>query len=262
MKYVTAFLLVLLISSCQKAAETTDNEEVAESTIVSDSTQTFEWTYGMCQYTGTFLPSEISKEALEHTSQLCFSGVKLEGDPTVFIPKLKEMSYQDHEILAFLKELKAEFEEKELLLKRDVVETDYWKNLRAIRLKELREEYALKRSLMEGYSNPKALLSGSFSENCNSYVRPLASKDSTEIIRVWKQLMDKQKAENGNPSDIESRFSQQQNSPQKWEFARETILIYGWYNCVNDQRTQWQNDDEVQAGFARLFVKIDQICDN
>lgn len=262
MKTLLACLFALLIASCQNDAETTDDEEVVKKHIKADSTQTFDWTYGMCSFSGTFLPSEISKETLENTSRLCFSGVKLEDDPTVLIPKLKEMTYKNQEILAFLKDMKAEYDNKEMLLKKDVGTTDYWRNLQKIRLKELREEYELKRTLIEGYSNPKILINSSFSTNCKKYVGPLVSNDSTQLMTAWKEIIDIQKKQNGNPDDVSDQFSQQQNSPQKWDFARETILLFGWYNCVNEQRAYWQNDDEVQAKFAQLFVKIDKSCDN
>lgn len=262
MKKALLFLCAILTTSCQNTAETDDYKEVKETVVLTDSTQTFDWSYGMCTYSGTFLPSEISKVTLEHTSQLCFSGVKLVSDPTILIPKLKEMTYKDYEILAFLRDMKSEFEHKEILLKKHVVETDYWENLRAIKLKELREEYGLKRTLIESYGNPKVLVNSSFSINCKKYVGPLVSNDSTQLMIAWKEIIDIQKKENGNPDDVSARFSQQQNSPQKWEFARETILLFGWYNCANEQRIYWQNDDEVQAEFARLFVKIEQSCDN
>lgn len=262
MEKALLFLWAILIISCQNAAESSDDKEVKKVTVIADSTQTFGWTYGMCTYSGTFLPSEISKATLERTNELCFSGVKLTNDPTVFIPKLKEITFREHEKTTFLKDLKTEFEHKEILLKKHVVETNYWENLRAIRLKELREEYELKRTLIESYGNPRVLVNSSFSINCKKYVGPLVSNDSTQLMTAWKEIIDIQKKENGNPDDVSARFSQQQNSPQKWEFARETILLFGWYNCANEQRIYWQNDDEVQAEFTRLFVKIEQSCDN
>ncbi len=262
MKTLLVYLFVALLTSCQSTSETTEKEEITNKVIVADSTQNFEWTYGMCHFSGTFLPSEVSKETLERTSQLYFSGVKLAGDPTEFIPKLKEIVYKKNEISFFLNELKSEFEQQEAVLKNNVINTDYWRNLQSIRLKELREEYALKRTLMEGYLNPEVIVKSSFAKNCTSYVTPLVAKDSAQTMLLWQQITDKQMVQNGNPADVEATFLAQQSSVHKWLFAQESLLIFGWYNCANEQRVYWQNDDEVQAQFARLFVQIKKTCDD
>jgi hypothetical protein len=225
-------------------------------TNMSSIDSVFFWSEGMCAMTGTFNPSHYTVKELDNTWSLTSKGGSLGDvinyfDNESFQPvSLDTLNAQYNRTLKNLKELK-------LVTKG----SKYWNQLKQQRIKELEDEYKLKRIVIEAYQNPSVLLNNDFTDSCLLYASALASNDTSIIFSAWRQLHNDQLKHNGAPDLLEKRFQDKFDSPDKLKHAKSALMGYGWWNCANRQILHVENDGKMAVEFEKLFLKVQMECD-
>lgn len=215
----------------------------------------YTWSEGLCEYKGTLDPSKYSKDELENTWNLTLGGQGL-GDvinyfsDEHYVPtSINTVNSQYKKALASLTELKI------------VKNNKYWKDLRRQRILELNDEYKLKTITIEAYTNPSVLLKNDFTDSCLFYASALASGDTASIFSAWRQLHSENLKRNGAPEILEEKFLARFNSPDKLKYAKSDLMGSGWWNCANHQILHLENDGKWAREFAKLFIKVQEECD-
>ena len=78
-----------------------------------------------------------------------------------------------------------------------------------------------------------------------------------ELFTAWRKLVEKQKTQNANPDDLEERYLNEVESPEKMNYARYELMTYGWWNCVNSERYTYTDYERLQKEFLKLFKKVE-----
>jgi hypothetical protein len=214
----------------------------------------YKWSTELCFKTGQYDPKKYTKDQLNNTYDIwmTFSGAAL--STPVFIKTKEDISRFD------LEKLKGEYLEKKELYNRPIVNSPYWKKIKAGRLQELEDEYQLAKISMEAYTNPKVLLDDKFSTNCTEYVQALTAKDTVSLLSAWSKLVEQQKTKNSSPERLTQNYLNQYNSKDRLFYARRELMTFGWWNCANDKTYRLNNDDTMEREFDKLFIKIKKDC--
>jgi hypothetical protein len=259
---IPGFILstILLLSACE--SKTTPAEQKGDAKVQPTDTATaatasvFSWNTELCENKGKFDPQQYTPEQLHNAYDLWFtySGVALETDGTVFQP-------EDIVKLDSVK-LREEYEGKKSVLEAmKTVDRPYWQKLKQQRLRELEDEYELKKIAIEAYTRPEVLLNNRFAKPCGEYAQALASADTARLFGAWKALAEKQKAQNGSPEQFMERFYEKFRSDNRLEYAKVDLITFGWWNCANGTLTHVDRDEQMETEFRQLFTDIQSECD-
>jgi len=142
-----------------------------------------------------------------------------------------------------------------------LVKGEFWETARKEYLKKFNHQQEMVRLQNAAYKDPSVLKSGPYSEYCKEYVDLLNGTDE-ELMAGWKKFVTTKSKNNADPQRIMSEFRKQANAADWKNHARKELIIYGWYNCINDFAHQGkfykEMGDEATAAFRKLFVKIDE----
>lgn len=259
-QFITIILVTLLAWSCASKAskknETASTPQSISDTANIGSASTFIWTTELCENKGTYDSVKYSAAQLQNTYDLWFrfSGVALETDGTASKPE--EISKLDANKLA------EEYQkQKKYFNQMVVVNLPYWQKLKEERIRELDNEYELKKITIESYGNPAILNTSRFSKSCPEFVNALTSKDTSVLMAFWKSFAEKQSLKNGSPESYMARFYESFNSENRLVYAKIDLITYGWWNCVNQSLPHRNRDEQVEAEFNKLFSSVKSECD-
>jgi hypothetical protein len=236
-----------------------DKDKNAENKIAlsknSDTTAVFKWTTELCENTGTYNPKKYSELELKNTYDLwfTFSGIALETNSNAhFIEDIEKLN---------IYKLMSEYIDKKALYNRKIVSNPFWNKLKKERLQELEDEYELKKITIEAYSNPSILLNNKYSKYCSEYAKVLSSNDTIELLKSWRNLIEKQKSKNGAPEKFMERYNEKYNSKDRLVYAKIELMTYGWWNCGNSKLKRVNDDGSMEKEFNKLFIQIKTVCD-
>ncbi len=223
-------------------------------------TKTFKWGDELCEYASTYNSAKYTEQQLRNTFELMRSsgGVGLSTSDVAFrldaIQKLNTDSLE--------KEYKAV---KKHLTALDIVPVPYWETLRQRKLKQIEEEYALKKVNIQAYKDPKILKTYTAAPECvTRYADALIAGDD-KLVAVWRAQVEEQCKNNGSPKRLRQEFDTYYNSPQRMAYARMEVLTFGWSNCANAHISYVGSGDEsleIDKQFRKLFIKTKTVgCD-
>ncbi|TDO73253.1 hypothetical protein EV143_106195 [Flavobacterium chryseum] len=251
-KAILILALLFFILSCADKSEKPKSKIALAKHI--DNAAIFNWATESCENTGTFDPKKYTKEELKNTYDLwfTFSTAKLQTQTNAYF--IEDVNKLDATKL-FL-----EYINQKALLNRKVVSTPFWNKLKTQRLRELEEEYLLKKITIEAYSDPTVLLNNKYSAKCSEYVQALASNDTIELLKAWRNIVEVQKSKNGYPEKVIEEYNKKYNSKDHLLYAQMELMTYGWFNCANDQIKWIGEDDTMREEFDKIFITIKKEC--
>jgi hypothetical protein len=258
---ITIVLVTLFAWSCtSKAAKKNETGSTQQSspdtTSKSTPAATFVWVTELCENKGTYDAAKYTAVQLQNTYDLWFrfGGVILETDGTA--TNLEEVSALD------ANKLTAEYQkQKKYFNQMVIVNTPYWQKLKEQRIKELEDEYELKKISIQAYNNSTVLNNNRFSKYCPDFVKVLTSPDPDELLTFWKGFAEKQSLQNGSPESYMARFYEKFNSNDKYAYAKIDLITYGWYNCANHTLSYMERDEQMEKEFNKLFSAVKSECD-
>ena len=219
-------------------------------------TKKFRWTDSVCNYESTYDAKKYTAEQLKDTSMLLSLGyfpntIDPVPDNYADIKKLN-VATLDEEYLTRTNELK----------QLNTVKTKYWETLRQRHLKEIEQVYQLSRASILGYENPSRLRDVAFADVCVSkYIAPLTDGGDS-LLALWLEVNEVMRSKNSSPDRIKTIYEREFNSPEKFQYARVTVMQFGWWNCVNGLIDRDDKYEENEREFRKLFKRTRTIeCD-
>ncbi len=209
---------------------------------------TYEWGEGMMYYTGQFDTTRFTFEEIDtiyiylHSmgGDLADRGIwKIEQMDTATTMAI-DASYQ--RALEVFKHMKRP-------------EGEFWDSLQEIRISELNERYLYNRLFILALKKPSVLLDY-YNDSCANEIYALNGTED-ELLDAWYWLIQRQKANNGSPENVERMYEAQLRSPKYLKYARLQLITYGWWNCMN--QFIYYHDDylRIEEEFQQLFVHVD-----
>lgn len=219
-------------------------------------TRNFKWGNDSCAFESTYNAKKYTAKQLEDTRKLLYLNFFPNTiDPTP--PKIGDIKNLRVETLD------AEYKQRTDELKNlNIVKTAYWEALRKEHLHELEQVYQLSRASILGYENPARLKDVKFAGACvQKYAEPLI-KGGGDLLAAWLMVNEDSRKRNASPERIKSIYEQEYNSPERMQYARNEVMTYGWWNCVNALINREQDGNRHEKEFRKLFVKTREIdCD-
>lgn len=226
-------------------------------TVEAQKLKKMKWETELCEMQGTYDSSKYTEAQLRNTLKLFRSigVIPLFTDMTVF----KYENIKNLSVAKLDKEYKQKIEELKDL---EIVKNDYWETIRQNKLKEIEQHYKLGRLTIQSYENPAVLRQAENVGECReNFAEPLiAGGDS--LLDAWKAVNEINKSRNCCPENLQQKFDEQLNSPDKFKYAVVEVTAFGWWNCVNAKRYSINSEESRQKNFEKLFKKIKEIsCD-
>ncbi|HEX6426687.1 MAG TPA: hypothetical protein VF008_03335 [Niastella sp.] len=255
-QFITIILVTLTAWSCASRSAKKNENPSTQQPVSDTATSTYVWMTELCENKGTYYIAKYTAEQLQNTYDLWFrfGGVILETDATPF--ELEDISKLDSD------KLTNEYQkQKKYFNQMVIVNTPYWQKLKEQRIRELEDEYELKKIAIESYSNSAVLNTNRFSKACSDFVSILTSKDTAVLVAFWKSFAEKKSLQNGSPESYMARFYEKFNSKDRLAYAKIDLTTYGWYNCAAEALTYMGRDGKMEAEFNKLFSNIKSECD-
>ncbi len=226
-------------------------------TVSAQKLKKMKWETDLCEIEGTYDSSKYTETQLRNTLKLFQSigASPLFTHYTVF-------KYEDIKTLSVAK-LDTEYKQKiEELKNLDIVKTAYWETIRQKKLRETEQSYKLGRLTIQSYTNPTVLMQTENVGECREkFAEPLVARGDS-LLDAWKVVNEINKSRNCCPENLQQKFDEQYNSPDKFKYAVVEVTAFGWWNCVNAKRYHVNSEESQQKNFDKLFKKIKEIsCD-
>lgn len=259
-KTIVLYLLALSFSACSESGKPVVDEkehEIPVQQAQKDSIATFNWESELCTHKSTFDARRYTREELAGTLKLwnIVGGIMLESDGTVFSPdKIPD--------LVTLQELEAEYKKKKRRLRNlKIVNEPYWQEIKKLMLRELDDEYEMKRISSQAYTNPNVLKGNRFSKVCPDLIDALTSSDTSKLMVAWRKLAEEQSKINGSPEYVMKQFREAYDDPNRIMNARVELITFGWWNKVNGTIRNVQSDEKMSDRFSDLFLETHSECE-
>ncbi|MNY31114.1 hypothetical protein D3C86_1652630 [compost metagenome] len=96
-----------------------------------------------------------------------------------------------------------------------------------------------------------------YQEACSSEIKAL-NGDSTQLLKAWFELKEKQKLINCCPENLEKTYQTEYRSKNRLKYAKLELMTYGWGNCMNHFVYYHSDDEHIQNEFEKLFIHVDR----
>ncbi len=161
-----------------------------------------------------------------------------------------------------INELKIECNQRIGLLQTfDFVNDEFWQKLK----NEIIEYYASTCRLREytilAYDNPKILLEYDLVDSTCIFYRDALIKGGEAMLEAWVKLNEVQKSNNGYPDQLQREFEAKYYSDDRLTYAREAIMVFGWWNNANHLLPHIDSYYNYDEEFGKLFIDVECECD-
>jgi hypothetical protein len=223
--------------------------------LLTAQTRSFRWQEGQCEYVGTYDAQKYNLAKLKNTYSLV-QGFQITATLNATVWK-----YEEIKNLPNIAGLDKEYELKSGELRNlDIVGTPYWQALKEKRLKELEQEYRLDKVTILAYQDPSVLKDYPYADSCVKTYASALITGGADLLAVWRQVSEDSRKRNGDPERLRRIFEQQNNSPDKYEYALVEVMSFGWFNCANGVRAS-SDPEELQKSFKKLFTRTRRSCE-
>lgn len=209
----------------------------------------FIWEEGLTEYTGKFDTTKFKLEEIEtiynylcenHGELITIGNIwKIEQMDTATTKTIDDYYFKTRHILRTMK----------------IPDGQFWDNLRISRERELFEVCEDNRLFILAIKNP-AILYEYYHEECAPEINAL-NGDSTQLLKAWFDLKEKQKLKNCCPDRVEKEYQAEFHSKNRLLYARYEVMTYGWGNCMNQFVYYHPEDEQIQIEFEKLFVEVE-----
>lgn len=146
------------------------------------------------------------------------------------------------------------------LNRHDIVNDKFWQGVRARVVKYINSTCELRRVTILAQNDPKELLNYKLVDDNCKYFRDALIAGGDELLKAWPVLNEIQKKKNVRPAWVQHQFEEKYNSPEKLEYAREEVFMYGWWNFANNLLPHI-HEKGLEENFERLLKDVQCDCD-
>lgn len=241
MKHLSSYLLLFLLNY------------FASGQIVQ-----YEWTNGLCYFSGEYDSTKISKEELNDTYSLCCA------DSAVNYLEVPGLAWRPSQIDSLnLTSLDKEYDIKSKRLKEmKLIKTPFWEEQRQYKIESLKEMYRFKQIAIQAYKNPSILKEYPLGDSCFEYADAIiAGGDS--MLNEWKRMRLKHCETNGDPKwCYDEYYLKRYNSSERLIWAKLDLMMFGWWNCTCRFLKFNEPNGKAEEEFEKLFQNVKENCDD
>jgi hypothetical protein len=188
--------------------------------------KSYSWRDSFCEYTGDYDSTKVSESELKDTFVFCYDIQYLFpniGRYGKLAAKRSNLINLENAYTAKIAKLKSY----------NLIKSPHWEEIRQNEISSLTEGYNFSLLLIKSFKHPEVLRNEfPSSDSCSWYIDALINGGS-QLLEVWKQLVDSSCAYNQYPAKCYEDFSSKFSSSKKFEFARFDVTFSGWCNCRN-----------------------------
>lgn len=211
------------------------------------------WSDG-CDCIGQFDSTKITRTQLQNTYEVLWNAPNIEYSGTTSTPD--KVSLLDTELLW------EECNERINLLKTlDFIDDPFWNQLKQKQINYYKATCLLREYTIRAYSNPEVLLKYDLVDEKCIYYRDILIQGGQKMIDAWKNYEKEWIERNGYAEFHQREYEQKYNSPQREDYARLTLMIYGWWNSANHCLPHLESPTKFTSEFNRLFNDLECECD-
>jgi hypothetical protein len=220
----------------------------------------FKWDDFSCSYEGTYDAAKVSLAQIKDTLRLIrlFASVH-EGFKGAPVPTVSaDINQQYAEIESFdLVALTAEYSSRVAEVKNlKLGKSKYWESMRQKKLKDLEATYQFYKTTLLAWKDPGVLKQYPSAPECVAkYADPLINGGDT-MLKSWAELTQSKQKDNAFPKRLLDEYERQLASPDKFRYAREELMTFGWWNCANHALDHTDRSDQMEKEFKKLFRRV------
>lgn len=213
-------------------------------------TDTFEWEEGLTYYTGKLDTAKYSMDEIKTIYTYLYSP----GSEMLMVGNIWKIEQMDTATTTAIDNYYSRT--LSVLESMRIPEGEFWDSLRAYRKRELFEICQDNRLFILAIHTPE-ILYDFYHEECAEEISALTG-DSTDLLKGWRKLKDRQKLNNGSPEYLEKEYQEQLASDNRLKYARLDIMKYGWGNCMNQFVYHHEDWIRIEEEFQKLFLSVDR----
>ncbi len=208
----------------------------------------------ICAYKGVYDARLYTKRQLEGAYRLWFT-----RDFEMDLYKFRIDSVVDIEKVPTAAEVDYEYGLKAANLRSlAVVDTPFWKDLKARKLKKLEEDYKLARLLALAFEKPSALGSAALTDACAQRFAPPLIAGGSRLLAFYGELLkapvNGQALSEGERNYIEGALA----SPDWFREAQVEIISRHWLDCDHAPNKGDDPDGAARKNFRKLFKRVEK----
>lgn len=222
---------------------------ISATTVAQNSI--FKWEDECSIYESTYDSKKVSKIQLKNCHSLVYNYYfTITNTPKVY-------NYED------IKKLNLDSLDNEYKLKinklnsLDLPNIEFWIKLRKLIRQEIEQCYTLSRTAYLGYKDPIHLKKLHYEDSCLRIHIDALIEGGDSLLKDWYSVTTIMAERNGSPKRIWDEYNTQLKSIKKYQYARVTVMRFGWWNTANHiiKRTNEIIDDIAQRKeFLKLFI--------
>lgn len=218
----------------------------------------FRWEDEICVFEGTYNTRLYTKKQLENTYRLWYTR---DFDMDTFEATVFEI--ENIEKLRTAASLDAEYARKSANLKNlAVVNTPFWKEFKAKKLKGMEQEYRLARASVQAYEKPSALREVTYADACVQRFAPPLIAGGDALLTLWREVNEDARTKNADPERVRKDFEAKMASAERVKYAQVEVITFGWWNCVNEKIERGDDSPVPSRNFWKLFKRVKKLgCD-
>ena len=222
--------------------------------IASAQFRKFQFEDEICVYYGTYNARRFSTKQLDGAYRLWFT-----RDFEMDVYKVRANYWGAVEKLPTVSEIDEEYRRKSAALRAlAVVNTAFWKNLKAKKLEVLEKDYQLMRATAQAYRKPKALHEVTFADACVKRFSPPLTAGGDVLLKFWREIVE-ERFKKGQMAESERKYFEANfASEERFHDALLDIIGYEWWTCVYPRINRDADDSVARENFRKLFKRVEQ----
>ena len=234
-------ILTVLVTGCGQAATVSTN---TDSVVVQ--TSIFIWADDICEYESVFDSTKTTRIELQnaHLLMMDWGDFNIRNTPTIWNNSVDRREALKNEYV----------DKKTNLLDLDLPKNQIWETLRQEKLQEIEQFYKFSDVFYDVFlfDNMEAFGELEENESCLYYSTAL-TLGGDSLLSAWRHLTEIQASRNARPENIWSTYQRQMNSENKFQYAKEQLLVFGWWNCAVEHMDGF-NQRKAREEFEKLFT--------
>lgn len=208
----------------------------------------------LCGCVAKFDSTQYTRQQLQNTIDYLWWMPNIDTDAT----GLKDVKSAEE----LINDLKTECMQKiERLQTLDFVNDTFWQKLKNEIIEYYISTCRLKEYTMLAYDNPKILLEYDLVDSTCMYYRDALIKGGEAMLKAWAKLNEVLKSNNGYPDQLQREFEEKYNSDNRLTYAKEAIMVFGWWNNANHLLPHIDFSYNYREEFEKFLNNVECECD-
>ncbi len=220
-------------------------------------TTSFVWVDEMCEYESIFDSTKTTRKQIKSAySLVMWDEFRIHNTPSVH--NLEDLQRLNIDTLE-----NEYIDKKHKLVNLQLPDNKVWEVFRHEKLNEIEQLYKLSLITYKAYLTDEIEILNQFnkSDTCLTYYSSALINGGDSLLSAWEHLTKIQSEKNALPEKIWSKYFEQRNSENKFQYGKIQLLTFGWWNCAV-KHIDYFDHQKAFKEFEKLFISTREIyCD-